>query len=159
MSAVDLTSTGTIQAIAIRTVENGPMREIPAAEVTVDGGIVGDLKSSPARGVTLISEEQWHDTMDELDVDLPWHTRRANVLVRGMNLAATMGQVLEIGEVRIRVEGETHPCGLMDKLQPGLKNALKPEVRAGVHGQVLQAGKFAVGDTIRVCPQQADVGV
>lgn len=151
--------TGTIEAIAIRTRKEGPMRVIQSADVAVAGGIDGDLPSSPHRGVTFISAEQWDQTTGELGVDIPWHTRRANVLVRGLNLAETFDCMFEIGNVRIRIEGETHPCDLMDRLQPGLKDALKPEVRAGVHGRVMKAGAISVGDQIRVIPKQADVSV
>ncbi len=149
--------TGKIEAIAIRTEKEGPMQLIDEATVAVAGGIEGDLPSSPHRGVTFISAEQWDETTGELNVDIPWHTRRANVLVRGLKLAESFDCMLEIGDVRIRVEGETHPCGLMDRLQPGLKDALKPQVRAGVHGRVLHAGTFSVGDEIRVVPLPADV--
>lgn len=150
---------GTIEAIAVRTEKEGPMKVVPHAEVAVAGGIAGDLDCSPHRGVTFISAEQWDETTKELNVEIPWHTRRANVLVRGLNLSETFDCTFEIGDVRIQIEGETHPCGLMDKLQPGLKDALTPNVRAGVHGRVLKAGTFSPGDKIRVIPKAADVSV
>ncbi|MDA7980291.1 MAG: MOSC domain-containing protein [Pirellulales bacterium] len=150
---------GTIEAIAIRTAKEGPMQLIQHATVAVDGGIEGDLPTSPRRGITFISAEQWDETMQELNVDLPWHTRRANILVRGLKLTETFDCTLEIGDVRICVEGETNPCELMDRLQSGLMDALKPEVRGGVHGQVLKAGTFAVGDAIKAQPKQTNAAV
>ncbi len=141
---------GKIVAIAVRTQKNGPMREIERAEASLGGGITGDLPVSAARGVTLISREQWDEAMGELNADLPWHTRRANVLVEGLRLSDLVGLVVKLGEVELHIHGETKPCGLMDKLYDGLQNVLKPEMRGGVHGQVIFAGNFAVGDSITI---------
>lgn len=126
------------------------MREIERAEASLGGGIAGDLPVSAARGITLISREQWDDAMRELNADLPWHTRRANVLVEGLRLSDLVGLVVKLGEVELHIHGETKPCGLMDKLYDGLQMALEPEMRGGVHGQVIYAGSFAVGDPVTV---------
>lgn len=139
---------GTILAIAVRTVEDGPMREIQRAEATLDGGIKGDLASSPERGITFISAAQWRDAVRLLDTDLPWHTRRANVLIDADSLAHLIGKTVVFGRVRVAIKDETRPCGLMDQLHAGLKDALKPDCRAGVHGQVLAGGAFSVGDAV-----------
>jgi MOSC domain-containing protein YiiM len=141
---------GKIVAIAVRTEKLGPMREIERAEAALGGGIAGDVPVKPQRGVTLISREQWDETMAELHADLPWHTRRANVLVEGLNLSELVGLVVRLGDVELHIHGETKPCGLMDQFYDGLQTALAPDMRAGVHGQVIAAGTFAVGDSIRV---------
>ena len=141
---------GKIVAIAVRTQKNGPMREIDRAEAALGAGIAGDLPVRAERGITLISREQWDDAMRELNADLPWHTRRANVLVEGLRLSDLVGLVVKLGEVELHIHGETKPCGLMDKLYDGLQTALKPDMRAGVHGQVIFAGSFAVGDTVAI---------
>ncbi len=144
------TDTGRVVAIAVRTQKLGPMREIQQANASFGGGIEGDVAVKPHRGITLISREQWDDAMRELGADLPWHTRRANVLVEGIDLSKTVGLVVRLGSVELHIHGETEPCGLMDQLHDGLQAALKPDIRGGVHGQVIQAGTFAVGDTISV---------
>lgn len=139
---------GTILAIAVRTVKDGPMREIQRAEAAVDGGLAGDLASSPERGITFIAAGQWREATTLLKVDLPWHTRRANVLIEAGSLAHLIGKTVVLGEVRVAIKDETRPCGLMDQLHAGLKDALKPERRGGVHGQVLAGGAFSVGDAV-----------
>ncbi|NUM52576.1 MAG: hypothetical protein HUU46_02925 [Candidatus Hydrogenedentes bacterium] len=141
---------GKVVAIAVRTKPLGPMREIPRAMAALGGGIQGDLEVKPHRGITLISREQWDDTKRVLGADLAWHTRRANVLVEGLNLSELVGLTIRLGSVELHIHGETKPCGLMDSLYDGLRAALAPDMRAGVHGQVIYAGAFAVGDPITI---------
>ncbi|MDZ4859303.1 MAG: MOSC domain-containing protein [Candidatus Hydrogenedentes bacterium] len=143
-------TTGRVAAIAVRTEKLGPMREIPHATAAFGAGIDGDVAVKAQRGITFISREQWDDAMQELDADLPWHTRRANVLVEGIDLSNLIGLVVRMGGVEVHIHGETEPCGLMDQLFDGLQAALKPDMRGGVHGQVIQGGAFAVGDYVQV---------
>ena len=141
---------GKVVGIAVRTEKLGPMRELERAAATLGGGITDDIAVKPHRGITLISREQWSDTMQELSADLPWHTRRANVLVEGLRLADLVGVTVRLGGVELHIHGETKPCGLMDTYYDGLQAALAPDMRAGVHGQVIHAGSFVLGDTITV---------
>ena len=141
---------GKIVGIAVRTEKLGAMREIQSAEATLGGGITADIPVKPQRGITLLSREQWADTVRELSTDLPWHTRRANVLVEGLRLSDLVGLTLRLGSVELHIHGELEPCALMDSYYDGLQAALAPDMRGGVHGQVIQAGAFAVGDPITV---------
>jgi MOSC domain-containing protein YiiM len=71
-------------------------------------------------------------------------------VIRGLDLADTLGRRLRVGPVLIQVHGETDPCELMDRVAPGLKEALTPERRAGVFGAVVEGGAMAVGDPVTV---------
>ncbi len=141
---------GRVLAIAVRTAKNGPMRELQSATARADAGIEGDLRVSTNRGITLVSAADWRQATDELGVPLPWHTRRANVLVEGLTMANLIGHTVRFGQVTLDVRAETRPCELMDRLQPGLQQALKPDCRAGVYGRVVAGGEFAVGDRVEV---------
>ena len=59
-------------------------------------------------------------------------------------------QSLHLGDLKVHINGETEPCGQMEAAQAGLRDAMKPECRGGVYGNVVQAGPIRVGDTIRV---------
>ena len=142
--------TGRVVAIAVRTTRNGPMREIESARAQQDGGIDGDLPVEPDRGITLIALEQWEQVTGELGVELPWHTRRANILVEGVQMADLLDRTVRVGEVELKITGETKPCGLMDQQHAGLREVLVPELRGGVLGRVVRGGEFAVGDVISV---------
>ncbi len=137
-----------VLAIALRSPRRGPMREVPQAVASPNKGLEGDCLVSPDRGVTLLSRERWAEATAELNVELPWYTRRANILVEGIDLAASMGRELQLGEVVLRIEGETDPCGVMERACRGLRKALTPDYRGGVHGRVLRGGRIAVGDAI-----------
>ena len=139
---------GTIGAIAVRTAEGGPMREIDRAVATRDGGLNGDIDVSPDRGVTFISAVQWREVAAELKTDLPWHTRRANVLVECAGLGDLIGRSVQLGDVQVAILAETKPCGIMDRLHPGLLKSLLPDCRGGVYGRVLTGGTFQTGDRL-----------
>jgi MOSC domain-containing protein YiiM len=143
-----MAESGKIAAIAVRTAKLGPMKEVGTATVTARGGIDGDLPVRPERGVTLISKEQWAEVTGELRTDLPWHTRRANVLIEGLRLSSLVGKRIRMGEVELLVHGETKGCALMDVLFQGLREALRPDMRAGVHCEVVRGGQFQVGDRV-----------
>jgi len=116
-----------------------------------NGGIEPHHEVKPHRGITFISSEQWTQVQQELnEPDLPWHMRRANVLVEGLVMTDLIGKTVQIGDVVVDVTKETEPCGLMDELHNGLRKTLEPDCRAGVHGQIVQGGKFRVGDVITV---------
>lgn len=142
-------SAGVIISVALR---DGPgrMREVTEAHADVGGGLRGDHRTSPDRGVTLLALPQWLQVTRELGVELPWHTRRANVLVDAATLGELIGKTLRLGDVRLHITGETQPCDLMDRLHPGLRAALKPDCRGGVHGRVLAGGMIRAGDRVEI---------
>ena len=144
--------TGMLRAIAHRPVDGEPMREALEANVQPGRGLDSENRKPGRREVTLLSAESWADACHELGVEIPWHFRRANFLIQGIDLPATLGQVITIGSVKIRIHGETRPCGIMESQQKGLRDALKPNLRGGVHGEVLIGGTIRVGDPVVVHP-------
>lgn len=140
---------GKIIAIAIKPDHYAPMREVTEANLR-DDGIEGSAWASSVRRVTLLFAEQWAEVQDELGVELPWHLRRANVLVSGLHPRDVMKKRLRLGGADLQIYGETKPCERMDQAHPGLKTALKRDMRGGVYGSVLLPGRIAVGDTVSV---------
>ena len=140
----------TLQGIAVRGASRAPMREVQEASVTVTDGIVEDYRGTGLRQVTFIDAGQWRQVVGELGVDLPWYTRRANLLVDGLDLPATVGSRLRIGECLFEIHGETEPCERMDELQAGLRAGLAPEMRGGVWGKVLESGHLRVGQSVEI---------
>ena len=139
---------GRILGIAVRGSFRGPMIELSEARATQSAGLEGDLASRPDRGVTLLAARQWALVQRELQADIPWHARRANILVGAESLGSLIGRVLEVGDVRIHVLGETKPCHVMDRVHPGLRAVLTPDYRAGVHGRILRSGTLRVGASL-----------
>ncbi len=148
--------TARVVGIALKQAHRGPMEEVGSLEVT-EKGLQGNASASGLRRVTLISKEQWDETMAELGADLPWHTRRANVLIEGLRAPDLMGKSITVGDIEIRVNGETEPCGRMDELCPGLRKALEPDCRGGVYGSVVKGGEIRVGDSVLVANREIGV--
>jgi MOSC domain-containing protein YiiM len=137
-----------VVAIALRPARKVPMQEVSAVQAAADGGLDGDHPASPDRGITLLAKAQWDSVVRELGVNLPWHTRRANVLVEGMNLAELIGKTVHLGEIEVAVKAETKPCARMDEIHPGLRAALEPDCRGGVYGRITVGGSITVGDAV-----------
>jgi MOSC domain-containing protein YiiM len=139
---------GKVQSLALRAGKLGPMREVPEVKAIADGGLVGDNPARPERGISLLAAGQWRQVQRELDASLPWHTRRANVLVDADSLGGLIGHTIAIGELVVHVLAETKPCAVMDRQCPGLRQALTPDARGGVIGRIVRGGVLRVGDSV-----------
>ncbi len=140
---------GTVLAIAVRTAHTGPMRTVDQAVALREGGLVGDVDVSADRGVTFIASGQWRQVVRELGLDLPWHTRRANILVEAESLGHLIGRTVTAGDVTIDIKGDSKPCGRMDEICPGLRWILAPDCRGGIYGRVVVGGTLRVGDPVK----------
>lgn len=141
---------GRIEGLFVYSEENGEPRPLESARIVAGRGVDGDKKRTALRAVTVLSLEQWHETIRGLGADLPPQTRRANVVVSGLDLPATMGKRLVLGDAEIEVLGEVRPCGQMEAACPGLKDALATGWRGGVHGRVTREGSLRIGDAVTV---------
>ena len=131
----------------------GPMEEIAQASVSIGAGIDGDARGTkPGRQITVLFREGWEDACNDLGIALPWTTRRANLLVEGLERPREPGGCLQIGTVVLEVTRETDPCQLMEKAQAGLFQALKPDWRGGVCCTVVHGGQLQIGDAVRFEP-------
>lgn len=117
-------------------------------ELVEGKGLVGNADQGGRRQVTIIAAEAWADAEEELGASLDPSSRRANLLVRGIDLQESRGRVLAIGEARIHLLGETRPCPRMDEAHPGLMSALARDWRGGAFGQVVEGGAIRLGDPV-----------
>jgi MOSC domain-containing protein YiiM len=123
---------------------------IPEATLLSGTGIEGDHFKSGKRQVTIMSQKVWQDICQELNQNLDPKIRRSNLLVDDIDLKNSIGKIITVGSVKIRVAGETTPCRLMDEAVPGLKNALIPDWRGGAFGEIITPGKIQVGDAVSI---------
>lgn len=121
-----------------------PMEPMEEVWAEADWGIVGDAHARPGslRQVLLMDQE----TLDALAL---WPGAvRENITVRGFPLHAVRpGDRLQIGEAIMEVTQPCTPCGRMDELRPGLREALRG--RRGMLARVLQGGRIRRGDAVR----------
>lgn len=155
------TASGRLGGIARHGRSRGPIQTLDAVSVNTVEGVHGDFRGAVKPGgrgrrqVSLIEAESWaaalHDLHVHPDQMVPWHVRRANLLVEGLRLPRDAGTILAIGDtLRIQITQECDPCSRMEEILPGLKAALLPDWRGGFLGKVLTDGAIAVGDTIRI---------
>ncbi len=141
---------GILKGIAHRPTDGEPMREAREAVVLPGRGLEVENRKSGRREVTLLSAESWADVCREVGVSLPWYARRANLLIAGMDLSTTIGRIIRVGAIEVRIHGESKPCNVMEAQQVGLRDALKPHCCGGVFGEVLAGGTIRVGDRVEV---------
>lgn len=140
---------GQLTGIARRDAKRAPMQTLESAEVSAQAGVAHDFRGKAGRRqVTVLDARAWRRVCAELDADLPWTLRRANLLVDGLDLPKQAGDLLTVGQVVLRIERETDPCSRMDEQHAGLRKALEPDWRGGVCCSVVQGGQVAVGDTV-----------
>ncbi len=123
------------------------MDAVDAAGVEAGRGIVGNLHYGGRRQVTIVDADEWERRVGSLGATLDPSARRANLLVRGIDLTGSRGRTLAVGECRIRIGGETKPCERMDEALPGLRETLFERWGGGAWGGVVQGGRIAVGDS------------
>ena len=92
-----MTQQGRLEAIWVKRFKRGPMD--PKSEATLVGGrgIEGNANQGGKRQVTLISKEMWEKLMNEVGGDKDPSSRRANLMVSGvdLNTEATRMMVFE----------------------------------------------------------------
>lgn len=137
---------GDIVAIWLKRFKHGPMDPVSEAVAVEGRGLQGNANQGGKRQITLIDEERWDEVQEELGLALDPRTRRANLMLRGIDLEATRGRELRLGECLVRIYGETRPCNQMEEAQAGLRAALSSRWRGGAFAEVLSGGVIRVGD-------------
>lgn len=136
---------GRIEALWTKRARRGVMDPAERVQAVEGEGIEGDVNlGRGSRQVTVIEQEVFDRLRDELPNALP-AMRRANVMVSGVRLEESRGRLLALGDVRIRIVGETVPCGRMEEQCAGLQEALRPGWGGGAYGRVEQGGELEVG--------------
>ncbi len=118
------------------------------ATLRAQRGLLGNADQGRQRQVPLIEQERWQALMNAVGASLSPVTRRANLLLSGIELAYSRKRILYIGTCRIRILGETKPCERMDEAWPGLKRAMYNNWGGGAFGEVLDNGDIMVGDAV-----------
>lgn len=128
-----------------------PLEQLEVATVSVANGIEGDVRGrKEVRQVSIVFREGWENACRAAGADLPWTTRRANLCVEGLDSPHRTGWRMTISGVLLEVAMETEPCHLMDRAHFGLRKAMVPEWRGGVCCRVIEGGRMALGDAVRI---------
>ena len=144
---------GSIKGIATREKTKAKMDEHLSAKVTFDNGVGADSrgrKKGGKRQVTIVTSENWHSTCKELGQEIPWTTRRANILVEGLDLKDKTGTQLKIGTAIVEITGELEPCNRMDEQFQGLTKILEKDWRGGVTCKLIREGEININDEVEL---------
>mgnify|MGYP001370095504 CR=1 FL=1 len=133
----------------VRTAMDGPLEERDTLELVAGEGVVGDHGRGGKRHVTLVFQDDWDEAGAALGRSVDPAGRRANVLLSGGGGAARIGTRVRLGTAELEIVGETAPCPVMERAAPGLMDALKPNVRAGVWARILRGTTLQRGDELQ----------
>jgi MOSC domain-containing protein YiiM len=135
---------GKVIGIASCNEQGAPMVVLASAKVTIEKGIGDDYRGAKEdtrdRQVTVMTEENWNLACQELGTKLHWTTRKANIIISGLDLENSTGGILKVGNFFLEITGKLPVGNNMDKQYMGLKDALKPGWRSGVTAKVVQGG-------------------
>ena len=126
------------------------MDPVERVELREAKGLVDCADQGGKRQVTILDAERWSEIAAELGVDLDPAMRRANLLVRGVDLEKSRGKTLRIGPCTLRIHGETTPCERMEEAHAGLSNAMRPRWGGGVYAGVIEGGQLEVGNEVEL---------
>jgi MOSC domain-containing protein YiiM len=140
---------GTLLGIAYKLEKYGTIITCDSAWVGLKTGVAKDVRGTAGnRQVTVLSKSGFDAACAKVGKELDWTTRRANLLVDGIELIEKTGNYLIIGNLVLEITGETTPCYRMDEQCDGLKEALKPDWRGGVTCRVIREGNIKLGDSV-----------
>jgi MOSC domain-containing protein YiiM len=128
----------------------GPMDPIDRARTVAGRGLAGNANQGGRRQVTIVSAKHWQDVTAPLGATPDIRVRRCNLLVSDLDFTNAHGKILRIGEVRIRIYGETRPCYQMEEAVEGLQAAMSVPWGGGAFGEVLDDGEIAIGDPVEL---------
>lgn len=142
---------GRVLGIARRAAKRADMETLESTVIGTASGVAGDSRGKPGdRQITLLSSDAWKAACAAVGRELPWTTRRANILVDGVTLPRAAGSLIEIGSARLEVTMETAPCSRMDEQCDGLRQALMPDWRGGVCCRVIDGGEIRIGSPVKI---------
>jgi MOSC domain-containing protein YiiM len=136
-----------LEQIWIKRSKQGPMDPVAVATVD-DRGLTGNANRGGRRQVTIISRERWAELMRDLGAALPASTRRANLMISGLELQNSRDRILRAGSVRLRINGETRPCEQMEAAHAGLQALMRERWGGGVFAEVIAGGELRVGEDV-----------
>jgi MOSC domain-containing protein YiiM len=146
---------GRVEAIFLSP-EHG---ELPApverARARAGAGLEGnryfwdDGSAPPGQALTLIAAEAVEAVADEGEVSVEPPATRRNVLTRGIDVNALVGQRFRIGDVECQGVELCEPCTTLEGMtQPGVIKAFVH--RCGLNADILTDGEISVGDSVTI---------
>ncbi len=142
-----------ICGISINGANHVPPQELSKVQINTIDGLAGEVRYKNAttqKGqVAVISANLWRAACNDAHLELPWHTRRSNLCIEGLEIcgAEDVGRKFCMGNVVLEIMSETESHKLND-VHLGLNSALKSHWRAGYICHVLFGGTVFLEDSV-----------
>jgi MOSC domain-containing protein YiiM len=135
---------GTVEGITLVLDSKGAIQRVEAVRAEAGRGLEGDYHGD----LTLIAAEALEGLREDTGIELAGHDTRRNVLTRGIDLNALVGQRFRVGSVEAVGVELAEPCTKLRRLsgEPGVLRGLVH--RGGLRANVVTDGQIAIGDGI-----------
>lgn len=150
---------GRVEWIGLSQAALSAIQPVREAVAEVGTGLVGDHHSKRHKGgkrqVTLVMQEHFA-VVRSLCAGRPVTPEqlRRNIVVSGINLLSLKQRRFQIGEAIFVGTGPCDPCSRMEStLGPGGYQAMRGH--GGLTARVEQRGRIAIGDAVRVLPDES----
>ena len=139
---------GSVVSIQICVGHREPMKSVESADLVAGYGIEGD-RHATSRGPRTRRQVLLMDVETLGSFGLEGGQTRENVTTKGIDLhALPAGARVALGdEAVVEITGFCDPCGRMDELRDGLREAMVD--RRGMLATVIEGGGVRVGDGAR----------
>jgi len=152
---------GSLVAIQIGRDAEGRLESVAEVRAIPGKGLEGDryfrgegsFSKNPGGGrqVTLVASEMLELLQSEHGIALEAAETRRNLVTKGVLLNDLVGQVFQVGTVRMMGVRLAEPCNHLERLtRPGVMKGLVH--RAGLRADILDEGVLRVGDAIVANP-------
>jgi MOSC domain-containing protein YiiM len=152
---------GSLVAIQIGRQAEGRLESVAEVRAIPGRGLEGDryfrgegsFSKNPGGGrqVTLVASEMLELLQTEHGIALQAAETRRNLVTKGVLLNELVGQVFQVGTVRMKGVRLAEPCNHLERLtRPGVMKGLVH--RAGLRADILDEGVLRVGDKIVANP-------
>ena len=136
---------GVVEGITLVVDETGATRTVDAIDAQPGRGLDGDYHSD----LTLIAAEALEGLRDDSGIRLTGEQSRRNVLTRGIDLNALVGERFKVGDVEAVGVELAEPCTKLQRIS-GEKGVLRGLVhRGGLRADVVSGGRISIGDAVR----------
>ena len=148
------TSQGSVVAMRICVGHREPMKSVESADMTEGYGIEGD-RHATSRGPRTKRQVLLMDVETLGAFGLEGGQTRENVTTRGIDLhALPAGSRVALGdEAVVEITGFCAPCGRMDEVRDGLREAMVD--KRGMLATVVAGGAVKIGDAARALQSAA----
>jgi MOSC domain-containing protein YiiM len=122
----------------------GATRTVEAVDAEAGRGLEGDYHGD----LTLIAAEALEGLREDTGIELSGEQTRRNVLTRGIDLNALVGERFTVGEVEAVGVELSEPCTKLQRIsgEPGVLRGLVH--RGGLRADVVAGGRIRVGDAV-----------